>query len=103
MKSNGQTLGKKIMKIKVIKQDDGELTMNDMLFRAFLSNAIIFDIVILCFTLFTSKNVYFYGVGLFQGIEYLTIFISCIMILSSSTKQAIHDKLVKTEVIKVEE
>ena len=103
LKSNGQTLGKKIMKIKVIKQDDGELTMNDMLFREFLSNAIIFDIVILCFTLFTSKNVYFYGVGLFQGIEYLTIFISCIMILSSSTKQAIHDKLVKTEVIKVEE
>ena len=103
LKSNGQTLGKKIMKIKVIKQDDGELTMNDMLFRAFLSNAIIFDIVILCFTLFTSKNVYFYGVGLFQGIEYLTIFISCIMILSSNTKQAIHDKLVKTEVIKVEE
>ena len=33
---------KQIMKIKVIKQDDGELTMNDMLFRAFLSNAIIF-------------------------------------------------------------
>ena len=55
----------------------------------------------LCFLVFSTRKIYFYGVGFFQFIQYAIIFISCIMILSKKNKQGLHDVLVNTEVIKV--
>ena len=56
-KMNGQTIGKKIMKIKVIKDDDEELTTNDFLFRSLINNSIFCNILIVIFALI-NKNVW---------------------------------------------
>lgn len=101
-KSNGQTLGKKLMKIKIVKKDETQLTINDILFRSLLIDYILFDMIVLCFTVFSNKNTYFYGVGIFEFIQYAIVFISSMLILSRKDKQGLHDIIVKTEVIKSE-
>ena len=96
--NGGQTFGKKIMKIKVVSED-GSLDMNQMIYRSLLPNFILVNTLTFMFLLFTSKSVYF-GVSLsLQGIQYLLMFISTIMILSKNNGCAIHDKLAHTKVI----
>ena len=54
---NGQTLGKKLLKIK-IKSDKGKLTINQMVIRSLIINAIFFNIIDLAAILFLSKGMY---------------------------------------------
>lgn len=98
-KSNGQTVGKKLLKIRVVKKDDSDLTMNNILFRSLIIDSILVDIIILCLSIFANKDVYFYGVGIVQFIQYVVIFVSCLIILSRKDRQGIHDMVANTEVV----
>lgn len=102
-KNNGQTMGKKLLKIKISKSDNSDLSINDIMFRSLIIDFILFDIVVLCFTMFSSKNVYFYATGIFQFIQYGIIFGSAIMILSRKDKCGIHDLITHTKVVKENE
>lgn len=95
----GQTLGKKLVNIRVVS-DDGELTYNQMIFRSFIANFILVDILTFAFMIFSSKDVYFGATMIFQGIQYLIVFISVIMILNHNDGRAIHDKIAHTRVIR---
>lgn len=99
-KNGGQTIGKKLLKIKISKSDGTELNINDVMFRALIIDFILYDIITLCITLFASKDVYFYSILIFEFIQYIVIFISAIMILSRKDKRGLHDVITHTEVIK---
>ncbi len=99
-KNGGQTIGKKLLKIKISKSDGTELNINDVMFRALIIDFILYNIITLCITLFASKDVYFYGILIFEFIQYIVIFISAIMILSRKDKRGLHDVITHTEVIK---
>ena len=96
--NGGKTIGKKIMKIKVVSEK-GELDMNQMIYRSLLSNFILVNILTFMFLLFTSRNVYFVASLSLQGIQYIIMLISTIMILSKNNGCALHDKLAHTRVI----
>ena len=96
--NGGQTIGKKIMKIKVVS-NDGSLDMNQMIYRSLLSNFILVNILTFMFLLFTSKSIYFVVSLSLQGIQYLLMFVSMIMILNTNNGCALHDKLAHTKVI----
>ena len=100
MKKNGQTIGKKFMKIKVVS-DTGELTMNQLLFRAFIADFILVEIIAFILMLFASKNSYVYSVFLVNGIQYLIVIVSVFMIMNKNDGRAIHDKIANTTVIRV--
>ena len=97
--NNGQTFGKKLMKIKIVKTDDTELSMNDLLIRGMINNSILVNIINVILVLFLSKNIFLSASGLIGGIQYLVLIISLIMIAFTKNAQGLLDKVVKTEVV----
>lgn len=97
--NKGQTLGKKIMKIRVVAED-GDLFMNQMIYRSLLSNLILMHIITFILMLFSPKSVFFLLSFIVEMIQYLIMFISVIMISSKNGGYAIHDKLAHTKVIR---
>ena len=97
--NKGQTLGKKFVKIRVISEN-GELSYNQIIFRSFISNFILVDIIMFIFMIFSSKEIYFWATIVFQGLQYIVVFISIIMIMNHKDGRAIHDKIVQTKVLR---
>lgn len=94
----GQTIGKKIMKIKV-SSTDGDLTINQVLVRSLIIDMILLDMVVFGFVIFAPENIYFYGTLFLEMIQYAVIFISIFMICGKQ-KRGLHDLITHTEVIK---
>lgn len=102
-KSLGKTVGKSLLKIRVEKIDQTELTMNDLMFRALIVDLIVYNIGTLCFAMFGNKDVFHVGTMVLEIIQWSLLFISAIMILSRKDKRGIHDLITKTQVVKIEE
>lgn len=98
--NKGQTIGKSLFKIRVIS-NDGELEMNQMLFRGLIANSILMELISFAIMLFCKNDVYFYSVGVIEIMQYLIMFVSMIMILNHKDGRALHDKVVNTSVIRV--
>ncbi len=97
--TKGQTLGKKLLRIRIVPTE-GELFMNQMLFRAFIANFILFDIVSFGIMLFSPRRIYLYMIILLEMIQWIVTFISVVMIMTRKDGCAIHDKLTHTVVLK---
>ena len=100
IKNDGQTIGKKLLKIKVSSRDGEELTMNQMIFRSLIINSILIDMVSFCLLLFTDEMVYFYGAGILSMIQFIIIVASGFMVMFSEKRQGIHDLIAHTDVVK---
>lgn len=98
----GQTLGKRLLKIKIVKQDGSDLSMNDVVIRNLINNSIFADIVVAIMILF-NKNVYFYGSSIVQIIQYIIIFVSIFMIIVRKDGRSVSDLIAGTKVVKVKE
>lgn len=96
----GQTIGKKIMKIKV-ESISGDLTINQMIFRTLIINSILLDLINFSFMVFSSKEVYFYGVAIFEMLQYIVIITSVFMIMYSKSARGVHDLVARTKVIEI--
>ena len=97
--NNGQTFGKKLMKIKIKKTNDKELSMNDLLIRSMINNSILVNIITIALVLFLSKDLYLSMSSLLSSVQYLVLIISLIMVAFTKYAQGLHDKVVHTEVV----
>lgn len=95
----GQTLGKKMLKIRVVSLD-GDLFMNQMIFRSFIANFILFDIISFGVMLFSPKTVYLYIIIFVEMVQILITLISIIMIMNREDGSAVHDILAHTKVVR---
>ena len=73
--SKGQTLGKKLMKIRVESETD-ELTINQMIFRSFMINSLLLYIIDFIIMLTVAKRSYIFVVMGVSFIQYIVLFIS---------------------------
>ena len=101
--NNGQTVGKKLMKIKVKSITDESLSINTMLFRALIIYGIAANINNLMLILLLKKELYLSISNTISIIQSLIVIISVFMILFSKQKRGIHDIITKTEVVNKED
>ena len=101
--NNGQTVGKKLMKIKVKSITDESLSINTMLFRVLIIYGIAANIINLILILLLKKELYLSISNTISIIQSLIVIISVFMILFSKQKRGIHDIITKTEVVNKED
>lgn len=97
--NKGQTLGKKLMHIKIISNDGNELTLNNYLYRTIIINSLLADIIILGMVLFINRDLYYFSSFIVQGIQVVIVIVSVFMILFKKDGRGLHDRLAHTKVI----
>ena len=95
--NKGQTIGKKLMKIKIVSEND-DLSMNQMIFRSLLCNMILLNIINFGLLTFSPKNIYTSVSAVLTVIQYGVVFISIIMATTKDGK-TIHDRIAHTRVV----
>ena len=95
--NKGQTIGKKLLKIKVISSE-GDLSMNQMIFRSLLCNMILLNIINFALLTFSPKDVYAKSSALLTVIQYIIVFVSIIMATKKEGK-TVHDRIAHTRVV----
>ena len=100
--NKGQTIGKKLMKIRIESVDSEQLSINVMLVRAFIINSILVNLIVLTISILGNRDVYTTGVSIFQLIQYVVLFVIALMVLSRKDKRGLHDIICHTKVVNVE-
>lgn len=97
--NKGQTIGKKLLGIKVISID-GDLGMNQMIFRSLICNSILLNIISFGLLTFSPKVVFTTASAFLVVIQYVIIFVS-IILATTKEGRTIHDRIAHTRVVKV--
>ena len=98
--NNGQTIGKKLMKIKVVSSTDKEITMNSFIFRSLIVNSILVDMISFAIVIFGNETAYFYGVAICGIIKYTLLLICGFMVMWSKSGLGLHDRIAHSTVVK---
>ena len=100
IKNNGQTLGKQILKIRVVDSSNRDLSMNQMIFRALIINSILLDMISFGVLIFANQSSYFYGVSFLAFIQFCILSVSTFMIMFGKDRRGLHDLVVHTDVVR---
>ena len=97
--NSGQTLGKKLFKIQVLKEDDKQVDINTMLIRCLIPYGILVNFILVVMILFVGKNFYINASSVLNSIHTIVIFVTLFMMVIKS--KGIHDYLSKTKVVEL--
>lgn len=102
--TNGQTLGKKLFKLKVVRQDGEKVKLSNLMLRTFLSGSSIFmgvNIIVviqLLLLMIPQNQAYFYAI-LFSSMISYVIEIIGLVLLFSKEHRSLDDIIGSTKVI----
>lgn len=92
----GQTIGQKIFKIKIVKDD--ELKLEDLIGRSVIINGIGYMLFIFIILYITSDNLYFILINLLGFLQFIVVIISAFMVSYSYEHLSIADKFTNTRI-----
>ena len=99
-KLGGQTVGKKILNIKV-ESTKGKLNVNQLIFRSLIIIYIAFNMLNLV-SIFVFKNATFSTVsGVLNMANVALILICAVMVIANKDKRGLHDMIAKTKVVEL--
>lgn len=98
-KNNGQTLGKKLMKLKVVSTGSKELKLSQVVIRTALCDSILINLLLVICVLLINRNYYYYASFGLQLLNYGIIIVALFMILFRKDGKGLHDLVAKTKVI----
>ena len=96
---NGKTIGKKIFKLQVIKNSEGNLNIKNYLIRCLILNNAIFIILRLILISTLNKNTYINSYTYTSSIQVILQLSIIVSILISKNQRGIHDYIAGTKVI----
>ena len=97
----GQTLGKKLLKIRVVDKDTNKpTTIVKGLIRSLFTLNIASGVLNILFIYTLNKTSYFLGYGFVGGLEWLFIIITIFFVLYRKDGRGLHDMMTNTTVIK---
>lgn len=96
---NGQTIGKKIMKIRVVNKDNSNVGHGILIFRTAVIYGVIESIISLIILQFISSDMYLYAITPLEILQYIFVLISLFMIMFRKDGRGFHDILFKTKVV----
>ena len=99
--NKGQTLGKKLLKIRVVDKDTNKpTTIVKGLIRSLFTLNIASGVLNILFIYTLNKTSYFLGYGFVGGLEWLFIIITIFFVLYRKDGRGLHDMMTNTTVIK---
>lgn len=99
--NKGQTLGKKLLGIRVVdNKDEKPISIARGLVRSLFTLSIISSAVNIIFIYLLNRNNYFIAYGLIGSTEFLFILITIIFILYRKDGRGLHDMMANSKVIK---
>lgn len=97
--NSGQTIGKKLVHIKVVSDDDSEANNSQMFGRALLFDGTFLSILSIVLLTFIKSKEYPYTVGILGLIQSFIILCSFFMIAYRKDKRGLHDLICRTKVV----
>lgn len=98
--NNGQTIGKKILKIKIVNNDKQQISLSQMFIRSIMINSILSGIINILLFFNISRNIFISIYLIIGSIESIVLVLCALFILYRNDKKALHDIVSKTMVIK---
>lgn len=96
---NGQTIGKKLMKIKVVSIDDKKLNVGNYLLKVIILNNIIFTIIAFASLYLVNENIFYYIIYVISLIESAITMVIILMLILRKDCRSLHDMISHTKVI----
>ena len=100
--SGGQSFGKKYMNIKIVSDDDNEVSSNQLVLRYLLMNGIGTTIISLCIVFLVKDLTYLYIASMLSFLQFIVAISSIFMVLYRNDKRSLPDLIAGTKVIEVE-
>lgn len=101
--NKGQTIGKKLMHIRIVSNDGEDLNINHYIIRSIIINSLLLDILIIGMVLFMNKQIYYYSSFGLQGIQTVLLIVSAFMMMYRKDGRGIQDYVAHTKVIMCDE
>ena len=95
MISKGQTIGQKLLKLKIVKDD---IKLEDYVGRAVIINGLGYMFFMLIILYLTNDDIYFILINLLGFLQILVVIINGFMVLYSKDKCGIADKFTSTRI-----
>ncbi len=97
--NKGQTLGKKLFKIRVVDKDGGNVKLSSLIVRSLFIYGIVSCIYSIICTLFLPSNVFIYSYKWVVNIETMLLFACFLTAMYRKDGKGLHDLISKTNVI----
>ena len=97
----GQTLGKKIQKIKVVPVEGKELNPHLFILRSVILTNLFPQIASICAILFLKEKQWILASGIISNISLTITFALVMVLIFRNDERSLHDLICKTKVIEV--
>ena len=98
--NDGMSIGKRILKIKVVRDDGELLSLNNLVIRNFITTSLAYMLISLSLLYITPTMFYFLIILFLSFMQFLLVILSAFMVIYRRDKRGLHDMLAHTSVIK---
>ncbi len=96
---NGMTIGKKLMKIKIVSNNGKQVNHFTLILRSMLINGVITSTLSLIVLFIIKPNMYISTIGVIEIVQSLFVIITLFMTMIRKDGRGLHDLICKTKVV----